>query len=45
VVGGLCGAVERARETYEHASAERTKDLLIGGIALSYAVWLLYAGA
>jgi arginine:ornithine antiporter/lysine permease len=31
-------------ETYEHASAERTKDLLIGGIALSYAVWLLYAG-
>jgi len=31
-------------ETYEHASAERTKDLLIGGIALVYAVWLLYAG-
>ena len=31
-------------ETYEHASAERTKDLLIGGIALGYAVWLLYAG-
>ena len=31
-------------ETYEHASAERTKDLLIGGIALCYAVWLLYAG-
>ncbi|WP_207838506.1 amino acid permease, partial [Pseudomonas sp. 43(2021)] len=31
-------------ETYEHASAERTKDLLIGGIALIYAVWLLYAG-
>jgi arginine:ornithine antiporter/lysine permease len=31
-------------ETYEHASAERTKDLMIGGIALCYAVWLLYAG-
>jgi arginine:ornithine antiporter/lysine permease len=31
-------------ETYEHASAERTKDLMIGGIALGYAVWLLYAG-
>ena len=31
-------------ETYEHASAERTKDLLSGGVALSYAVWLLYAG-
>lgn len=31
-------------ETYEHASTERTKDLMIGGIALCYAVWLLYAG-
>ncbi|SEN10897.1 arginine:ornithine antiporter, APA family [Pseudomonas sp. ok272] len=31
-------------ETYEHASAERTKDLIIGAVALSYAVWLLYAG-
>jgi len=31
-------------ETYENAPAERTKDLLIGGIALGYAVWLLYAG-
>jgi len=31
-------------ETYEQASAERRKDLLIGGIALVYAVWLLYAG-
>ena len=31
-------------ETYEHASAERTKDLLIGAVAVSYAVWLLYAG-
>jgi arginine:ornithine antiporter/lysine permease len=36
----LCGR----GETYEHASAERTKDLMIGGIALCYAVWLLYAG-
>jgi arginine:ornithine antiporter/lysine permease len=24
--------------------AERKKDLLIGGIALLYAIWLLYAG-
>ncbi len=31
-------------ETYEHASAERRKDLMIGTIALVYAVWLLYAG-
>ncbi|HDS1696091.1 MULTISPECIES: arginine-ornithine antiporter [Pseudomonas] len=31
-------------ETYEQALAERKKDLLIGGIALLYAVWLLYAG-
>jgi arginine:ornithine antiporter / lysine permease len=31
-------------ETYERASRERFKDLFIGAIALSYAVWLLYAG-
>ncbi|MDR9876328.1 arginine-ornithine antiporter [Pseudomonas allii] len=31
-------------ETYENAIAERKKDLFIGGIALVYAVWLLYAG-
>jgi len=31
-------------ETYENAPAERIKDLLIAGIALGYAVWLLYAG-
>ncbi|BBN56832.1 hypothetical protein TRE132_49570 [Pseudomonas chlororaphis subsp. aurantiaca] len=31
-------------ETYEAALAERKKDLLIGGIALLYAIWLLYAG-
>jgi arginine:ornithine antiporter/lysine permease len=31
-------------ETYENSPAERSKDLLIAGIALGYAVWLLYAG-
>ncbi|MDH0645671.1 arginine-ornithine antiporter [Pseudomonas sp. GD03858] len=31
-------------ETYEQALAERKKDLIIGGIALVYAIWLLYAG-
>lgn len=31
-------------ETYEQALTERRKDLIIGGIALLYAVWLLYAG-
>jgi arginine:ornithine antiporter / lysine permease len=31
-------------ETYENALAERKKDLIIGGIALIYAIWLLYAG-
>ncbi|WP_252273540.1 arginine-ornithine antiporter [Pseudomonas subflava] len=31
-------------ETYENASGERNKDLLIGGIALVYAIWLVYAG-
>ncbi|WP_207816922.1 APC family permease, partial [Pseudomonas sp. 50_B] len=31
-------------ESYEQALAERKKDLVIGGIALLYAIWLLYAG-
>jgi arginine:ornithine antiporter/lysine permease len=31
-------------ETYEQALAERQKDLIIGAIALIYAIWLLYAG-
>ncbi|MFJ4347053.1 arginine-ornithine antiporter [Pseudomonas sp. NPDC089401] len=31
-------------ETYEQALAERKKDLVIGAIALLYAIWLLYAG-
>jgi len=31
-------------ETYENALAERKKDLVIGSIALVYAVWLIYAG-
>ncbi|MFP0193866.1 MULTISPECIES: arginine-ornithine antiporter [unclassified Pseudomonas] len=31
-------------ESYEGFAAERRKDLMIGGIALIYAVWLLYAG-
>ncbi|WP_043196853.1 arginine-ornithine antiporter [Pseudomonas putida] len=31
-------------ETYEQALAERKKDLVIGSIALLYALWLLYAG-
>ncbi|MFJ2488712.1 arginine-ornithine antiporter [Pseudomonas sp. NPDC087639] len=31
-------------ETYEGFAAERRKDLIIGGIALIYAIWLLYAG-
>jgi len=31
-------------ETYENALAERKKDLIIGSIALIYAIWLLYAG-
>ncbi|QAX86534.1 arginine-ornithine antiporter [Pseudomonas sp. DTU12.3] len=31
-------------ESYEGFAAERRKDLIIGGIALVYAVWLLYAG-
>ncbi|NES11333.1 amino acid permease, partial [Pseudomonas laurentiana] len=31
-------------ETYEQALAERKKDLVIGAIALIYAIWLLYAG-
>lgn len=31
-------------ETYENASAERGKDLLISLVALFYASWLIYAG-
>lgn len=31
-------------ESYENALAERKKDLIIGGISLIYAIWLLYAG-
>ncbi|MGF6399019.1 arginine:ornithine antiporter/lysine permease [Pseudomonas frederiksbergensis] len=31
-------------ESYENAAAERRKDLFIGTIALTYAVWLIYAG-
>ncbi|MDF2489914.1 MAG: amino acid transporter [Pseudomonas sp.] len=31
-------------ETYEQAHAERRKDLFIAGVALIYALWLLYAG-
>ena len=31
-------------ETYEQAHAERRKDLFIAGVALVYALWLLYAG-
>ena len=31
-------------ESYEGAAAERQKDLIIGAVALIYAVWLLYAG-
>lgn len=31
-------------ETYEKAPSERNKDLLIGAIALIYAIWLIYAG-
>lgn len=32
-------------ETYENDARERSKDLVIAGIAVAYAVWLLYAGA
>ncbi|MCW8275145.1 arginine-ornithine antiporter [Pseudomonas sp. PCH199] len=31
-------------ESYENAAAERQKDLIIGAIALIYAIWLIYAG-
>jgi len=31
-------------ESYENAASERSKDLLIGVIALIYAIWLIYAG-
>ena len=30
-------------ETYERASRRRVKDLLVGAVALIYAMWLLYA--
>src|SRR4029079_9638945 len=30
-------------ETYEEGG-HRTRDLLVGGVALTYAVWLVYAG-
>jgi arginine:ornithine antiporter/lysine permease len=30
-------------ETYEEAQGERTKDLIVGVIAVLYAVWLVYA--
>jgi arginine:ornithine antiporter/lysine permease len=31
-------------ETYQNDAGQRLRDLLIGGIALIYAIWLLYAG-
>ncbi|MFT0169441.1 arginine-ornithine antiporter [Paraburkholderia mimosarum] len=31
-------------ETYEADSGERNKDLVIAGVAVIYAVWLIYAG-
>jgi arginine:ornithine antiporter/lysine permease len=31
-------------ESYEGAAGERRKDLIIGAVALIYAIWLLYAG-
>ncbi|MCP1520093.1 arginine:ornithine antiporter/lysine permease [Pseudomonas migulae] len=31
-------------ESYENDAGERSKDLLIGAIAVIYAVWLVYAG-
>ncbi|MBD9416985.1 arginine-ornithine antiporter [Pseudomonas sp. PDM16] len=31
-------------ETYEEAAGERARDMFISGVAVSYAVWLLYAG-
>ena len=31
-------------ESYEGAAGERQKDLIIGAVALIYAIWLLYAG-
>ena len=31
-------------ETYETDSTDRTKDLLIAGVATLYAIWLVYAG-
>lgn len=31
-------------ETYNGGGAGRSRDLLVGGLALAYAVWLVYAG-
>ncbi|WP_460043684.1 arginine-ornithine antiporter [Pseudomonas sp. S2_H01] len=31
-------------ESYENAVAERSKDVVIGAVALTYAIWLIYAG-
>jgi arginine:ornithine antiporter/lysine permease len=31
-------------ETYENDPGERSKDLIIAGISVLYAVWLIYAG-
>ncbi|MEV1238416.1 hypothetical protein ABZQ95_32615, partial [Pseudomonas aeruginosa] len=31
-------------ETYENDPGERSKDLIIAGISVIYAVWLIYAG-
>jgi arginine:ornithine antiporter/lysine permease len=31
-------------ESYENAIAERSKDVVIGAVALTYAIWLIYAG-
>jgi arginine/ornithine antiporter len=44
VVGGYAFLLALRSETYEQALAERKKDLIIGAIALIYAIWLLYAG-
>ena len=30
-------------ETYERSGRRRVKDLLVGAVALIYAMWLLYA--
>lgn len=43
MVGCLFGIVVRQGETYSHASRRRIKDLVVGAVALIYALWLLYA--